>query len=64
MTPSRSPESRVQTCNDELFTIREAMRGLNMIVRCIEEGLIDKAVLTRKGKMVVAIVPLKEATDG
>lgn len=58
------PEPRVQTCNDELFTIREAMRSLNQIVHCIEEGLLDKAILTRKGKMVVAIVPLKEVDGG
>lgn len=52
--------ARLLTCNEEMFTIRDAMRELNVIVRRIEEGEIEKAILMRKGKMVAAVVPLNE----
>ncbi len=54
--------TRVEVSNDELFTIRDAMRQLNLIVRQIEDGIIDRAVLTRKGEMVAVISSLKEAS--
>ena len=53
--------SRVAVSNEELFTVRDAMRGLNRIVDDIQAGVIDKAVLTRHGKMVCAVVPLEDA---
>lgn len=62
--PSRPEQTPVVTCNDELFTVREAMRGLNLIIRQIEEGMIDKAVLTKGGQMVAAIVPLTYVIEG
>lgn len=48
----------VRVGNEELFTVRDAMRGLNLIVDDIVEGKLDKAVLTRHGKMLCAVVPL------
>jgi hypothetical protein len=49
---------RILVGNEELFTVRDAMRGLNRIVDDIVEGKLDKVVLTRHGKMLCAVVPL------
>jgi hypothetical protein len=56
-------EPRVSIGNAELFTVRDAMRGLNRIVDDIVEGILGKAVLTRHGRMLCAVVPLG-AIDG
>lgn len=48
----------IVTSNDELYTVREAMRGLNQIVTRIEDGEIDKAVLMRHGKMCAVVLPI------
>ena len=58
--------TKVQVSNEELFTVRDAMRKLNLIIRAIEEGIIEKAVLTRKDTqtgrqvMVAVITTLKD----
>lgn len=54
---------RVVTCNEELFTVRDAMRELNRIVDRIESGELEKAVLMRRGKMVAVVAPLRERPD-
>ena len=48
--------AKVAVGNEELFTVRDAMRGLNRIVDDINAGTLEKAVLTRGGKMVAVIV--------
>jgi hypothetical protein len=54
-----SAEGKIQVGNTELFTVRDAMRSLNRIVDYLDEGSLDKAVLTRKGKMVAVILPVR-----
>jgi antitoxin (DNA-binding transcriptional repressor) of toxin-antitoxin stability system len=56
-------EPRILVSNEELFTVREAMRNLNRICAQIESGEISRAILTRKGKMIFAIVPLAEIDE-
>jgi antitoxin (DNA-binding transcriptional repressor) of toxin-antitoxin stability system len=51
-------EPTILVGNGELVTVRDAMRVLNRIVDRIESGEIEKAVLTRKGRMVAVVVPL------
>jgi antitoxin (DNA-binding transcriptional repressor) of toxin-antitoxin stability system len=51
-------EGRISVGNNELVTVREAMRGLSELVRQLEAGEVDKFILTRHGKMVAAFVPL------
>jgi hypothetical protein len=48
----------ISVSNDELFTVREAMRSLNRIVDRIERGEIEKAVLMRNGRMVAVVCTL------
>lgn len=45
--------------NDELVTVREAMRGLNRFVEELQRGERDKLVLTKHGQMMAAVVPLR-----
>lgn len=62
--PSGGREPRVCVSNAELFTVREAMRGLNRIVDRIEAGDLDKAVLMRGGRMVAVVTRLGREGGG
>ncbi|MGH2845689.1 MAG: hypothetical protein ACRDL0_06660 [Thermoleophilaceae bacterium] len=44
--------------NAELVTIREAMRELNRIVDALEDGTLDKLVLTQRNRMRAVLVSL------
>lgn len=55
--PARPP--KIAVANEELVTVRDAMRELNRIVDALEAGEQEKAVLTRKGKMVAVVVPIE-----
>ena len=50
--------SRIDVSNDELHTVRDAMRGLNVMVDDLQSGERDKIVLTRHGKMVAVVLPV------
>lgn len=55
-----SASARVSIGNEELFTVRDAMRSLNRIVDDINGGVLEKAVLTRKGKMVAVVIGVEQ----
>ncbi len=46
---------RVEVANEELFTVRDAMRDLNRIVERLQAGELDHAILMKGGKMVAEI---------
>lgn len=46
----------VRVANDELATIREAMRELNRMVDALERGELDKVVLTQHNRMRAVLV--------
>lgn len=50
---------RIQTSNDELVTVRDAMRTLNELVARLQSGEAEKFVLTKGGLMQAALVPLE-----
>lgn len=50
----------IAVSNDELATIRDAMRNLNRIVDALNSGAADKVVLTKGGKMRAVILSLDE----
>lgn len=54
----RRQRPHITVSNDELVTVRDAMRGLNRMVDQLVAGDADKFVLTRHGKMVAVVVPL------
>jgi len=47
-------EMRVR--NDELCTVREAMRELNRLLPRLEQGVVEKLVLTQRNQMRAVIV--------
>jgi hypothetical protein len=48
----------VSVSNDELHTVRDAMRELNRMVDALTRGDIEKVVLTQRNKMRVVMIPL------
>ncbi len=46
----------VRVANDELATIRDAMRELNRMVDALERGELDKVVLTQRNRMRAVLV--------
>jgi anthranilate/para-aminobenzoate synthase component I len=48
----------VTVSNDELRTVRDAMRELNRMVDALTRGDIEKVVLTQRNQMRVVMVPL------
>lgn len=53
----------VTVSNQELVTVREAMRGLNHMVAQLETGERKQFVLMHRGRMVARICPLGAAHD-
>jgi hypothetical protein len=57
----------VTVANDELATVRDAMRGLNRMVEQLLSGEREQFVLMRGGQMVARLVPIdadpKETTN-
>ena len=53
----------VRVANDELATIREAMRELNRIVDALEQGELDKVVLTQRNRMRAVVVSLERYSE-
>jgi PHD/YefM family antitoxin component YafN of YafNO toxin-antitoxin module len=47
---------KVEVSNDELRTVRDAMRELNRLVEHLECGDAEKYVLTKQGRMRAVVV--------
>lgn len=48
--------TKVEVSNDELRTVRDAMRGLNRLVDDLERGASEKYVLTKNGRMRAVVI--------
>jgi PHD/YefM family antitoxin component YafN of YafNO toxin-antitoxin module len=53
----------VRVVNDELSTVREAMRELNRLVDALERGELEKVVLTRRNRMRAVVVSLERFSE-
>lgn len=51
--------ARVEVSNDELRTVREAMRELNRLVESLERGESEKFVLTKNGQMRAVVLSVE-----
>lgn len=51
---------KVEVSNDELRTVRHAMRDLNHLVDLLDRGKADKFVLTKGGQMRAVIVSVDD----
>ncbi len=50
---------RVEVSNDELRTVRDAMRELNRMVEQLDSGDSEKFVLTKHGQMRAVVVSVE-----
>lgn len=50
--------ARVEVGNDELVSVRDAMRGLNRMVDQLASGEAEKFVLMKKGRMAAVVIPI------
>jgi hypothetical protein len=53
---------KVEVSNEELRTVRDAMRELNRMVDALESGASEKFVLTQKNQMRAVVLPLSTFT--
>jgi hypothetical protein len=53
----------LRVANDELATIREAMRELNRMVEALERGELEKVVLTQRNRMRAVVVSLERFSE-
>jgi PHD/YefM family antitoxin component YafN of YafNO toxin-antitoxin module len=53
----------VRVANDELATVREAMRELNRLVEMLERGELEKVVLTQRNRMRAVVVSLERFSE-
>jgi hypothetical protein len=55
----RSDMGRVEVSNDELRTVRDAMRELNRMVNALEDGDSEKFVLCQNHRMRAVVISLE-----
>jgi hypothetical protein len=51
---------KVEVSNDELHTIRDAMRELHRMIEALGRGELDKVVLTHRNQMRAVVVSIDE----
>jgi hypothetical protein len=51
---------RVEVSNDELYTVRDAMRELHRMVEQLDRGELEKVVLTHRNRMRAVVVSVDE----
>jgi hypothetical protein len=57
------PSAAVRVANDELSTVREAMRELNRLIEALERGELEKVVLTQRNRMRAVVVSLERFSE-
>jgi PHD/YefM family antitoxin component YafN of YafNO toxin-antitoxin module len=55
----RSPMGKVEVSNEELRTVRDAMRELNRMVDALENGDAEKFVLCQNNRMRAVVISLE-----
>ncbi|MGN6169002.1 MAG: hypothetical protein ACTHQQ_12660 [Solirubrobacteraceae bacterium] len=53
------PADSLRVSNQELATVREAMRELHRLLAALDAGQLDKVVLTQKNQMRAVIVSVQ-----
>jgi hypothetical protein len=57
------PTDSLRVCNDELATVREAMRELHRLLEALETGQLEKIVLTQKNQMRAVLVSVERYAE-
>ena len=60
---SQPVQSVVRVSNQELATVREAMRELGRLITQLEQGEIEKVVLTQRNQMRAVLITLERYTE-
>jgi PHD/YefM family antitoxin component YafN of YafNO toxin-antitoxin module len=60
---SKRPQTSLFVANEELATVREAMRELNRMVAVLERGELDKVVLTQRNQIRAVLVSLERYAE-
>jgi PHD/YefM family antitoxin component YafN of YafNO toxin-antitoxin module len=53
----------VRVSNEELATVREAMRELNRLIAQLEAGALEKVVLTQKSQMRAVLITVERYSE-
>lgn len=57
------PAHALTVSNQELATVREAMRELHRLLEALEDGQLDKIVLTQKNQMRAVLVSVERYAE-
>jgi PHD/YefM family antitoxin component YafN of YafNO toxin-antitoxin module len=57
------PAQSVRVSNQELATVREAMRELHRLLASLEHGELEKVVLTQRNQMRAVLITLKRYNE-
>ena len=57
------PTQGVRVSNQELATVREAMRELHRLLASLEHGELEKVVLTQRNQMRAVLITLKRYNE-
>ena len=57
------PVQSVRVSNQELATVREAMRELHRLLASLEHGELEKVVLTQRNQMRAVLITLERYSE-
>jgi PHD/YefM family antitoxin component YafN of YafNO toxin-antitoxin module len=57
------PVQSVRVSNQELATVREAMRQLHRLLASLEHGELEKVVLTQRNQMRAVLITLERYSE-
>ena len=63
VVPLKRSQASLLVANEELATVREAMRELNRMVEALERGELDKVVLTQRNQIRAVLVSLERFAE-
>lgn len=55
-----SDHPEIEVSNDELFTIRDGMRSLNVMAGRLQDGELEKIVFLHRNTMVAVLLSLEQ----
>jgi hypothetical protein len=58
-----SATDSLRVSNDELATVREAMRELHRLLEALDDGQLEKIVLTQKNQMRAVLVSIERYAE-
>jgi PHD/YefM family antitoxin component YafN of YafNO toxin-antitoxin module len=61
--PISTRRASLLVANEELATVREAMRELNRMLEALERGELDKVVLTQRNQIRAVLISLERYVE-